>query len=481
MSGQNVAPVGVDAIEKLSANVLNVRFSDLDKKTIEETKNIIIDVMGCIIGGAMVPDCIALAELVHSWGGTGEASILVHGFKVPAHNAAMVNCVMGRSFDFEPVVFVLEGKRYPPHMSGTTGPTAITMGEKQGVDGKELIASLVVGNDVTARIVAATTHPWHVSAESRMGMERARAIGGFEPWGTVNAFGAAAIAGRLLGLNHIQMKNAFGIVVNMMSGAGAGIWHGSPIFKLSQGTSARSGIFAAELAKKGWVGLPDPLCGRGCYYDTFTVYGCDHPEVLTKDLGKRFYYDTVFKPYPGGRPTHAPIDAALAIVHKHDINVDDVEEITLLISSADKYGHYWKPFEIRDYPMCDALFSYRYAVATALLKKRVTNENFTEEAVRDAKVQSLVQKVKLGDLPKERGVELIVKMKDGREFSEYVEYAKGEHPNTLSREELIDKFIMQAEFSKKISRENAEQLIYLIQHLEEVDDVRELVTLVCRG
>jgi 2-methylcitrate dehydratase PrpD len=479
MPDQDMTSVGTDAIEKLSANVLNVRFGDLDEKTVEETKNIIIDVMGCIVGGSTVPDCVALAELVRGWGGKEEASIVVHGFKVPAHNAAMVNCIMGRSFDFEPVVFVLEGKRYPPHMSGTTGPTAITMGERQKVDGKELITALVVGNDITARIVAATTHPWHVSAESRMGMERARATGGFEPWGTVNAFGAAAIAGRLLGLNHSQLKNALGIVVNMMSGAGAGIWHGSPIFKLSQGTSARNGIFAAELAGKGWVGLPDPLCGRGCYYDTFTVYGCDHPEVLTKDLGRKFYYDTVFKPYPGGRPTHAPIDAALAIVHKHNVDADEIEEITLLISSADKYGHYWKPFEIREYPMCDALFSYRYAVATALLKKRVNNENFTEQAVRDPKVQSLIQKVKLGDLPKERGVELIVRLKDGREFSEYVEHAKGEYPDTLSRKELIDKFMMQAEFCKKISRENVEQLIYLIEHLEEVEDVSELVRLTC--
>lgn len=478
MSGQR-EQVSIEVTKKLCNYALDLRFEDLDDKTIEDTKNIIIDVMGCIIGGSCVPDVIALADLAHEWGGAKEASIMVYDYQVPVHEAALVNCVMCRAFDFEPVAFIFEGKRYPPHIAGTTCPSAISLGEYGKMNGKDLLTSLVVANDITCRIVAATTHPWHISAEARMGLlaaegRRPRGVG--IGWGTVNALGVAASAARVFGLNSDQLRHAFGISLNMMAGPGGGIMEGCPDFKLGQGLSARAGIVAVRMAKRGWTGPKDPLA---LFYDAFSPFGLDHPENLTKDLGKKFYYETIFKPYPGGRPTHKPIEAALAIVKKHEFKAEDIEEVILLISSADKYGHYWKPFEIRDYPMCDALFSYKYATATALLRKRVTPENFMEEAIRDPRVKDLIRKIKLGDSPKEKGVELTVKLKDGREFYEYVGDAKGDPPNLMTREDLIDKFMMQVEFSKKISKENAKKLIDLILHIEDVDDIRKLVKLAC--
>lgn len=95
---------------------------------------------------------------------------------------------------------------------------------------------------------------------------------------------AVAIAGRLLGLNRDQMRNAFGIVLNRLGGSFQIIWDGTTSFKLPQGLSARDAIFSAELARAGWTGPKDALLSRCGYYELFTE-GCTDQEILTKDLG----------------------------------------------------------------------------------------------------------------------------------------------------------------------------------------------------
>ncbi len=465
---------GKTAVEALADNVLHTRFEDIDETTVENTKKRILDVIGCAIGGAKAQNNESLVNLVKGWGGKEEATILAFGIKAPAPNVAWVNAILCRSFDWEPLVTIVDGNRYPGHVSGTTVPTALTLGESKGINGRELITALVAGDDVAERIYTSTEHPWNKSVENRMGSMRGPT---FDAWGTMPSFGAAAIAGRLLGLNSNQMRNAFGIVINMISGAGGGLGEGATTFKLSQGTSARSGIVAAELAKGGWTGIKDPLLGRTGYYQTFTQ-GCDYPEKLTRYLGKKYYVELVFKPYPGGRPTHTTIDAALGLVNKNDINVDDIEKVTIRLSPPMRYGHYMKSYKIGDYPTGDALFSYKYSTATALVRKSVTAENFTEEAIRDPVVQSLIDKIHLAeDLDKENGIELVVEMKDGSIISEYVREAKGEIPNPLSRDDLITKFMSQVEFSNTVNIKDAEKLVELLDKLEEVDDVKKIVRL----
>jgi len=72
------------AIEALSANLVDTRFEHFDDATIELAKNRIIDLLGCLIGGANAPGNPALLKLVRKWGGKKESTILAHGGKAPA-------------------------------------------------------------------------------------------------------------------------------------------------------------------------------------------------------------------------------------------------------------------------------------------------------------------------------------------------------------------------------------------------------------
>ena len=452
----------------LADNVLSTRFDDLSAATVANAKDRILDIVGCAIGGARAPGNAGLIELVKQWGGKPEATVLGHGLKAPAHTVAMANSILCRSFDWGVLTLIIDGGRFPTHTSETTVMTALALGESRGVSGRELISALVVGDDLAARI-------WTASDRPQPGQGPGRGPG-FEPWGTITTLAAAAIAGRLLGLDGPQLRNAFGIALNMIAGAGSGLWDGATMFKLSQGTSARSGVNAAQLARAGWTGLEDPLFGaHGSYYSSFA--GCEHPERIIEGLGKVYHAEIVFKPYPGGRPTHAPIDAALALARKHEFDADDIEEAVLRTSPPATAAHYAKPYKVGDYPTGDALFSYRYSVASALVRKHARNEDYDEEHIRDPKVQALIARTRLEGLDRPEGVELEVRLKDGRLLREYVPVALGEPSNPLSREGLAAKFMTQVEYSQTVSMSDAEKLLKLLARLEEVDDAGRLVEL----
>jgi 2-methylcitrate dehydratase PrpD len=463
-------PDGKAVVSELADNVLKTRFKDIDPDIVENTKKRVLDVIGCAIGGSLAPGNSAFIDLVKGWEGKKEATILAYGIKAPAQDAAWANAILCRSFDWEPLVAIIEGKRYPGHVSGTTVSTAITLADSQGISGKELITALVAGDDIAERVYAAGGEPWKKSGQGLSGPT-------FDAWGTMPSFGAAAIAGRLLGLNPAQLKNAFGIVINMISGAGGGLSAGATTFKLSQGTSARSGILAAQLAKAGWTGIPDPFFGKNGYYNNFNL-GCDNPGILTRDLGKKYYVELIFKPYPGGRPTHTCIDAALSLMRKNNINTETIVKVVVHLSPPMRFVHYMKPYKVGDYPTGDSLFSYKYSTATALYKKSVTAENYTEAAIRDPKVQALIAKIELApDLDKDEGVEIEVTLKDGRVIKEYVREAIGEIPNPLSWDTLTKKFMTQIDFSQMVSTENAEKIVILTHKLDELDDFRKIIKL----
>lgn len=451
-------------IAELTRNVLETPFEAFDSTTIDRAKNRIIDVVGCLIGGANGPGCSMLIDLVREWGGKKESTILVHGGKVPAQNAALVNCVMARSYDFEPTGAYVENKSTPAHLSGTTGPTAITVAEQKAASGKELLTALVLGDDLASRITAA----------SQLNIDS-----GFDCTGTVNAFGATAIAGRLWGLNEHQMLNAFGIVLNQLAGSFQNIFDGVHSFKLPQGLAARAAIFSVALASKGFTGIKDPLLSK---YGYFALYCKTYQlEVLTKDLGKKFYADYTCKPYPCCRSNHAAIECVLEINRVNNIKPEDIDEIVVDITPTALDFAVGQPFKIRDIPQIDASFNLQYTVASALLRKDVKLEHFTEEFVRNPQITELINKIRLTPampLDKPLGARVRIKMKQGNEYEKKVDMPRGNGIFTpLTTADMRTKYFDNVAFSQTISRDNAEKLLGLIERIEEVDNINKIIKL----
>jgi 2-methylcitrate dehydratase PrpD len=452
-------------LDRMIANILETKFEDIPPATINHAKNRLLDCIGCMICGANDTGNPELLQIVQDWGGKPEARIFVHGDKVPAPMAAMVNCIMARSFDFEPVSPVVDGQSIPGHISGTTTMTALTLGDMLNVSGKALLTALLVGDDMASRVLL---------AGRGSGTRR-----GFDHVGQANSFGATAIAGRLMQLDHTQLKHAFGLILDYLGGAQRMIIDTATGFKLSQGNSARDAIFCAQLARAGWSGVRDALLAEGSYYDMYSD-GIEDTELLTKNIGKEYYSDGTFKPYPCCRINHAAIDCALDIVNNNDICADDVERVILYMSAAALRDIIGQPFRIMNSPHASAGFSVQYNVANVLVRRSSCPEHFTDTAIRDTAINDFIkQKITMAELTEgnmESGRVKII-MKDGREFDRYTEIAKGDPRNPMSQEELLAKYRANIAFSNTISRENADKALEMVENLENVDNVKILVDL----
>lgn len=526
---------GSAVTDALIQNILETKFENIPQETVDNTKRRILDLIGCIIGGAKCDGSEGLADIVGNWGGKEEASILGYGYKGPAHNAAMVNAIFGRSFDWGPLTLVIEGdgkpgtvyidgkpiRRFANHISETTIPAALALGEGKGISGKELITATIVGDDLAARLHIANdrTPPGQAPSPDMPPAPPSR--------GSSTTLGATALSGRLLGLNPKQLRDAFGLTMLIGGGGGGGGmgmmmpraaaattprkkqsdgsssqaanpgWLGvnDPYFKeqmskggfeenvgtkMSNGMEARNGINSAQLAAAGWPGGKEPLFSeRGGFYPS--LESCNRSERITDELGSKFYVERVHKPWPGGRPTSPPTEAALTIVERHHPNIDDIDEVILHLTKAAAAIHYSKPYIMGEYPSMNALWSFYYAVAGSLYFGHSDNRNFIAENIKEPKLQALIRKVKLDDLDKDEGIELEVRMKNGDVYTQYVARALGEPYRHLTQEQLVEKFMTQVKFSNLVDIKNAEKLVEMLENLENVEDIGEIIRLAVKA
>src|SRR5262249_39784342 len=145
------------------------------------------------------PSMIAAASRL---GFTGGACTVIGdsaGYTPPG--AAMLNGTLAHSLDFDDTHAT--GSLHP---SAPIAPAAFAAAEMTGADGKALIAAIVAGYEVQIRLTLALDPAAHYDR-------------GFHPTATCGAFGAAAAAGRLLGLDAEGQASAFGIVLSMAAGS----------------------------------------------------------------------------------------------------------------------------------------------------------------------------------------------------------------------------------------------------------------------
>ncbi len=86
---------------------------------------------------------------------------------------------------------------------------------------------------------------------------------GWHLTGTCGTFGAAAAAGKILGLSRKEMASALGMAGTQSAGLWAFTADGSESKRFHPGRSAQSGILAALLAQKGIPGANPNSGGLG--------------------------------------------------------------------------------------------------------------------------------------------------------------------------------------------------------------------------
>ena len=460
MQGLQKAKDGTMNIEeKLVDYILLTRYEDLPNKVVDTAKNLILTIMGTTIAGALAEGCEALVEQTKDWGGKTEASILIHGGKVPAFNAAFVNGYMARALDFD------DGIRPGMHVGASVVPAALATSEiVAGCSGKEFLTAIVVGAEVADRI------------------NRISDYDGFDPTGICSIFAATAAACRILRLDRDQTWNALALAFNKSAGSFQSNIDGALSVRLIQGFSSQGGIMSAQLAGRGFTGPKAFLEGVYGYFHLYAGDAAD-PDTVAGDMGRRFeFLQTIFKKYPSCFDTYASTEATLDLVKERDVEPDDIVRIEIKVTPY-VYKLVGGPFRIGENPKVNAQFSIRYCVANALVRKSSKLEHFEEGSVRDPGIGEIIKKIDVTadpvlDRRGETALEIRVTFKDGTVYSRSLDFPAGSPENPLSDKEHRDRFRSCIEFAGEIlPQKNIEKLAGWIEEIEKLEDVRLLIPL----
>lgn len=211
---------------------------------IHMSERCLLDYLGISLAAWDEPTVRITHEVTRALGGTGQASLL-NGELAPVTSAALVNGVASHVLDFDDT--------HDPTILHGTGPVmsaALALAELVAASGRSLIAAHSIGFDVAAR-VALAVHPEHYDQ-------------GFHVTGTAGTIGAAAAAGRLLGLDAGEMANALSAAA--AQAAGLREMFGSMSKSLHAGKAAANGVLSALLAQRGWVSAAAGLEGARGYW-----------------------------------------------------------------------------------------------------------------------------------------------------------------------------------------------------------------------
>jgi len=440
---------------KMSQWAAGLRFEDLSAEAVHQCKRFLLDALGCALGGYRVSDVgIALAVL-DEIGGAGPCSIIGSGKRTDPVSAALANALMIRCLDYNDIYW----KQDPSHPSDIF-PAALAGCERAGSDGRELLVGLALGHEFEMRLCEAAfpgirERGWHHA--------------------TLTAFVSPIVAGRMLRLRWEQIQHAIGISASGRATLGAVTAGKLTMMKNTVDPLAtQSGMLAALLAEKGYTGPEHVLDGKE------GLTHCFGPgwkqEILTAGLGESWrIVQCGMKAFPTEALTHTPISAVLALVIEHDLIPEQVEKVHIrslaraadILADASKYDPQSK--ETADH-------SLPYVIAAALVDRRLTPLQFTQQRIQDARIRAQLRKVEVvadpeieKAFPALQRVVVTIRTTAGREFTRQLDYPKGDPRNPLTDREVEEKFEALAEgVLSKASQNRVRTAIWNLERLESV-------------
>jgi 2-methylcitrate dehydratase PrpD len=316
-------------------------------------------------------------------------------------------------------------------------PAVLAACERHNPDGRMALIGIAVGTEVLCRLSLVVPKAVHKA--------------GFHPTAIFGAMGAAAGVGAALGLNAKQIVDAFGIAGSMAGGIIEYLAEGAWTKRLHAGWAAQSGIRAALLARQGFVGPRTVFEGVHGLFHGFAHTTDGNYEALTGDFGTRWVTDTLaFKPYPCGTMAQPYIDCARRLAAR-GIKAEDIDAIVCEVAEGTVH-RLWEPLADKQRPRNGyaAKFAVPYLLATGFVHGGVGLGAFTQAAIRDRAVLALAAKVKFvidsdNPYPNNYTGHVRAAMKDGSVIEERQPYLRGGAQEPLTRQDVTDKFLLNAE------------------------------------
>jgi 2-methylcitrate dehydratase PrpD len=362
--------------------------------------------------------------------------------------AALMNGTTSHTFDFDDTHL-----KTVIHPSGPVASAILALAERKPVKGDAFLHAFILGVEAECRIGNAV-YPshydvgWHITA-------------------TTGVFGAAAAAGRLLGLNEQQMVWALGIAATQSSGIRENF--GSMVKPMHPGNAARNGLLAALLASKNFTSAEQGIEGRRGFANVLAT--SRNYEEITGRLGETWeILLNTYKPFACGIVEHPAIDGCIQLRNEHKLKPEDIESIALKVHPLvlELTGKKTPQSGL------EGKFSVYHSSAVAVIYGAGGEAQYSDEVVRDKKVIALRDRVSAAVEPgiHEDQVRISIKLKNGKTLEKYVEHAVGSIDRPLSDDDLEAKFRGLADGI--LSEGEGDRLIQLCWDIGKLKDAGEV-------
>jgi 2-methylcitrate dehydratase PrpD len=440
----------------IAAFVSRMGYDDAPPRCIEAATLGFTDCLGVMIAGADEPAVRIVAGMLETVSRRDAACQIPSGRLLSASDAALVNGVAAHVLDYDDVAMAA-------HPSAVLVPAILAEGCALDAGGKDAITAYIAGYETWAQLDSLAPDP----LQNR----------GFHPTAILGALAAGAACARLRRLDPERTAHAIGIAASMASGLVANF--GSMTKSLHAGRAAQSGVVAARLATDGFTASPDILEHANgllrAYFPSAALR-----VGATEYLGVRWRLAARgidIKRYPTCYATHRCIDAMLALVQEHDLRPEAVSRIDVR-TGATQLLLLRNPAPRNS---LEAKFSMNFAVAAALIARRVSLAELTDDFVCRPDVVAMAAKVHCTTTEEKMpGDELFapddrvsVRLASGEALvNPPVTHAKGSSEQPLARAEIEEKFLECVAFA--MAHDAARPLFERLWNLSDVLSLREL-------
>ena len=438
----------MEVTRTLARFVVQHRYADIPANVRHEAARSFLNWVGCAVGACRHETVERALAALDEFSGPREATVLGRGDKLDIMLAALMNGTTSHTFDFDDTHL-----KTVIHPSGPVASAILALAERKPVKGADFLHAFILGVETECRIGNAV-YPshydvgWHITA-------------------TAGVFGAAAAAGRLLGLSEQQMVWALGIAATQSSGLRE--MFGTMVKPMHPGNAARNGLFAALLASKNFTSAEQGIEGRRGFANVLATER--NFAEITEKLGETWEISlNTYKPFACGIVEHPAIDGCIQLRNEHKLKAEDIESIALKVHPLvlELTGKKTPQTGL------EGKFSVYHSSAVAIVHGAAGEEQYSDAVVRDPRVIALRDKVvaTVESGIHEDQVRIAIRMKGGKVLEKYVEHAVGSLGRPMSDADLEAKFRGLADGI--LSQPETDRLIRMCWDVEKLRDAGEV-------
>ncbi len=440
----------VEMTKRLAEFIVHTPASAIPQTVFDHAKVALLDWLGVTLAGK---DDLPVTKLLHYadlMGGRDQCVIIGHRQRKSICQAALINGAAGHALDYDDSLIAFLG-----HPSVTLFPGILALAEWKKSSGRDLLAAYLIGLRTGVAIAAGSGFEHYLS--------------GYHGTSTMGALASAAACSRLLDLDTRQ--TAFALGIGGTQAGGLKRVFGTMCKPFHAGHAAEVGVTAALLASDGFTSAEDILEGPEGFFQA--MKGSVNEDSL-KTLGHTWAIENLAQKYHAScHATHSPIEAALAIVKREKIALEDIRSIQVKVSATALSA----AFRNDAHTGLEGKFCIPYCVANALLRGNTGLQAFTDEKVADKDVRQFMDKISTHQDPEIKALDARVHLQtvDGARHDAYSDIFQ-EIPGLAVKQEKI-----KAKFTDLsvpvIGKERTAELIRVIESLEKTDNLKGLFDL----